>query len=309
MVSANCKWRWLSLVALASVIIAGPAPAQEVLRYKFKQGEKLHYVLEQKMNMTMAIMNNNIMMDMTQTIDTLWDIQSVDKDGTAKMTQKFDRVRFSMDGPMGKTEYDSKDGKVPEGPFGALMGPFFQALAGAEFKVTLDAHGQYDKVEVPDKLAEALKKLPMASAMGDLASVDGLKRLISQSGLILPNTALTKGKTWDKKIDIKLPFGKMETDTAFTYQGPTTHDGLKVEQFAMKPKMTIEPDPNANMKAKIKSQDNKGAAYFDATAGRLVETEVTQKTEMEVSAGGQDFTQKIDQKVSFKLQQDKTKAK
>jgi hypothetical protein len=80
-----------------------------------------------------------------------------------------------------------------------------------------------------------------------------------------------------------------------------TRDGNQLEQIALKPKMTIEADNNADVSVKIKSQDAKGTAYFDNKAGRFVEMKMTQTMEMEVSAGGQTLSQKIEKTVSMKL--------
>ena len=107
-----CKGRihWVSVLLVSLAAALGPAGAQGVLRYKFQQGEKLTYEIVQKMNMQMNVAGNKVTMDMTESIDTVWDIKSVDKDGKAKMTQKFERIRFSMTAPTGNIEYDSRDG-------------------------------------------------------------------------------------------------------------------------------------------------------------------------------------------------------
>src|SRR5262249_53888849 len=148
------------------------AQAQTTLRYKFKEGEKVAYVMEQKMAIQMNVQGNNVKMNMTQTIDTTWHVQSVDKEGKAKMTQSFDRIRFSMDTPMGKVEHDSKDGKVPGGPIGQAVGPMFQAMAGAEFSLMMDAQGKTSDFELPDKLTQALKNAPGAGGLGNMFSAD-----------------------------------------------------------------------------------------------------------------------------------------
>src|SRR6516165_8472568 len=88
----------VGLLSLTATLIGvSPANAQVTLRYKFKQGETLNYDLDQKMKMEMAIAGQNINMSMTQTLDMTWKVESVDKDGKAKIVQKFDRVRLTMD--------------------------------------------------------------------------------------------------------------------------------------------------------------------------------------------------------------------
>jgi hypothetical protein len=253
--------------------------------------------------MAMTVMGRDFNIDMGQTIDMTWNVTDVDADGKAKMTQTITRVRFTMDGPTGKVDYDSKDGKEPEGPIGKIMTPIFKALAGAEIGLTMDPQGKVSDIKVPEKLTKAAKSLPQGAGGGlsDMLSEDGLKQMMDQSGLRLPKEAVTKGKTWDQQLEMKSTFGKMKVDTVNTYEGSVTQDGKQVERVALKPKLAIETDENSPAKITVKSQDAKGSAYFDNAAGRLVASNMAQNMEMAVSVMGQDVTQKLKQTVSMKL--------
>lgn len=286
---------------LVVAVVALPAQAQVTLRYQFKEGEKLPYVMDQKMKMTMAVGGQNIEMNMNQTVDMTWNIQSVDKDGKAKMTQRFDRVRFTMEMPTGKIEYDSKDGKEPDDPIGKMIAPVFKAMVGSEFSLSMDARGRMSDVKVPDKLTEALKDIPGAAGLGDMFSGDAMKRMIDQSAMVLPEGPVTKGKSWEQKVETKTPLGKMKLDTTYTYEGPATKGDKKLEQVALKPKMEIEADAAAPVAIKVKDMDAKGTALFDNAAGRLVETNLTTNMEMEINAGGMNLSQKIEQVMTLKL--------
>src|SRR5439155_25094628 len=172
-------------------------------RYQFKAGDKLPYEMEQKMQMTMNVAGQAVEMSMTQQQDFLWEIKSVDKDGKAKVAQRFERIRFVMDGPMGKTEYDSKEGKEPEDVIGKAIIPIFKALAGAEFTLDMDSRGVMSNLKMPEKLIEAINDATGAGAagLGSMFDEEGMKRMLSQSGLILPEEAVTKGKSWEQKLD------------------------------------------------------------------------------------------------------------
>jgi hypothetical protein len=290
---------------LVAVCVCAPAQAQTTLRYRFKEGEKLNYLLEQKMKMKMTIQGRDITMDMTQTVNLSWNIQSVDKDGTAKMTQKFDRTRLSLNGPGVQFDYDSKDGKVPEGRIGMAMGPMLKAMGGLEITLTMDSSGRMKDVKVPDDFAKAVKQAGGGAGLGDLFSGESLQRMISQAGLVLPKEPVSRGKTWEQKVELKMPFGKMNTTNTLTYDGSVTRGGKTLEVIRLKPVIKIEADPKAPATLDLKSQDAKGTGYFDAKAGRLAETTLNQKMEMEINAGGQTITQNIQQDVSLKLQDGK----
>src|SRR5438067_2448652 len=65
----------LALLLVAGLLVSGSAARADAnLRYKFKAGEKLNYEMEQKMNMEMSVAGQNIKMEITQTIDMVWNI-------------------------------------------------------------------------------------------------------------------------------------------------------------------------------------------------------------------------------------------
>jgi hypothetical protein len=301
------KARTASALLLAGVVLglgAAPAQAQVTLRYKFKEGDKLNYDMAQKMEMKMNVAGNDITMNMNQDIDMAWRVLKVEPSGKAQIEQKIGRIRMTMDGlpGVGKIEYDSKDGKEPEGPIGKILGPILNALAGAEFTVTMDPRGEISDVKLPDKLAEAMKNLPAGGqGLGDMFSPEGLKRLVNQGGLVLPQEPVSKGKAWDQKVEMKMPFGMMKVVNQMTYEGTEDKGGKTLQRIGVTPKVTIEPDPNAPINIKTKATDAKGTAYFNNTAGRLVEMQMVQNMQMDIGAGGQDITQNIRTTTTLKL--------
>jgi hypothetical protein len=293
------------LLASGFFMASSAAKADVTLRYKFNDGEQLHYEMEQKMNMEINAAGQNTRIATEQTIDMTWKILSVDKDGTAKMTQKIDRVRLMMDGlPTGKLEFDSKEGKDIDGPVGQAITPILKALAGAEFDVTMDAQGKITNFKIPPDLAEAFKNRPAGAggAGGDLFSAEGLKHMVGQGSMVFPSQPIAKGKTWEQQFDMKLPTGgKMKMVNELTYGGPATANGKKFEKIMMKPKMTLEAGENAAIQMELKDQDSKGEANFDNEAGRLDNMNMTQIMNMAITVNGMTLDQKTEGKVTMKL--------
>jgi len=299
----------LRRILLAAVVLglgASSAQAQTTLRYKFKAGEKLNYEMQQKMEMKMNVAGNDIAMNMIQHIGMTWKVLEVTPEGKARIIQKMESIRMTMEGPppIGKMEYDSKTGKQPEGDLGKMLGPIFNALAGSEFTVTMDARGEISDVKVPDKLTEALKNsLGGAPGLGEMFSPDSLKRMINQGGIVLPKGPVTKDETWTQKMDTKMPFGTMQVINTMTYLGPATEGGKNLQKISVSPALTLEPDPNAPITIKMKGGVGKGSALFDNNAGRIVDVTITQNMQMDISAGGQDLTQNIKTTTVLKLKQ------
>jgi hypothetical protein len=293
-------WQKLGLLVVGAVLWTGSAHAQTTLRYKFKEGDKFGYVMEQKMKISTSVMGKDVEMNMNQGMDMSWHVLKVDKDGNAEVKMAFSGAKMSMDGPMGKVEVDSKNPKQPDDPIGKILSQTVAALAELEMTFTMDSVGEIKDIKMPEKVKNNLKAMPGAEAMGDLFSDEGLKKM-AQGGVVLPREAVSKGKTWSTKADMKMPFGKIKGDIQFTYDEAVEKDGKKLEKIALKPNVTIEAAPNAPLQLKLKSQEGKGYMYFDNVAGKLAEVDSTQIMEMTVEANNMTIQQKIEQKTTMKL--------
>ncbi len=283
-----------------SALTAGSLHAQTTLRFKFKDGDKLAYVLDQKMKMSTNVGGKDIQMHMDQSMTMDWQVLKVDSSGNAQVKMDFTGVKMVMDGPMGKVVVDSKDAKQPDDPVGKILAQVVSTIAGMQMTFTIDPTGHIKDVKVPDAVKTKLKNMPGAQAMGDLFSDEGLKKM-AQGGVVLPTEAVTKGKMWTQKADMKLPVGEIKGDIQFTYDGPVDKDGKKLEKIALKPNIKMEAGPNAPFQMKMKDQTGEGYVYFDNAAGRLAEVTSNQKMEMTIDANNMTILQKIDQSTTMKL--------
>ena len=259
---ANIRFRRASLGFITAILFGhfcdASAQAQTTLRWKFKQGEKLHYSMDQKMLMKMSVMGMDIEIKNTQTMDMTWAVLDVSEGGQAKMTQTIDRIRMKMDSPMFALEYDSKEGKEIEGPFGQILGPLFTALVGADIELTMSGQGEASDLKLPEKLVKAMQSNPALAQMGGMFTEEGLKNMMRQGGASLKKEAVSKGDTWNQKMEMKMGFiGTMKTNMDFTYLGPDTREGKKYEKIGLKADLAIEPAPGGMFQLAIKSQDRK----------------------------------------------------
>ena len=141
--------------------------------------------MEQNVDMSVSVMGNEVAMKVQQTMDYTWHIKSVSADGKASLTQITDRVRFKMEGPMVNIDYDSKTGKEPTDAIGKAVTGVLSGMVGAEFQMTMDARGQISDLKIPDKVKDAVKKLPGGGLGLDFASEDGFKKMMSQEHFAL----------------------------------------------------------------------------------------------------------------------------
>jgi Family of unknown function (DUF6263) len=294
----------LLFVLVPLTLCTTAAQAQTALRWKFKAGDKINYVTEQNTTSKGSIMGMEIETKMSQIVEMSWTVKSVTSDGVAEMTQTIDRMRMNMQMPFGGFDFDSKDGKDIEGPIGEIIGPILKTLAGAEMSLKMDATGAVRDIKLPEKLVESLGSNPILAQFGEMFSEDGIKQM-TQGGAgsvgSFPKNPVSKGETWEKKAEMKNPFGTIVVVTSSTYAGPETRDGVKLEKIDLKMTQTIEPAPGGMFEIKIGEQDSKGAAYFDNTQGRLVNQELKQKMKMEIDVMGNVIEQDVETVMTIKL--------
>jgi hypothetical protein len=290
-------FRHLTVFAALSALLALPglpsASAADTLRWKFTPGESLKYTMEQKTSQGMKAQGQELKTTLNQTVDLHWDVKGV-TNGVADMTQTIDRVRTKIEGPGQVFEFDSSAEKAPEGPIATLLTPLLKALVGAEFSFKMDGKGQLTDIKVPQKLLDTLRQAGPAAAAGGVFSEEGMKNLISQSSLALPEGTVEKGANWKQQSKVPVPMiGTLLMDKTYTFAGPDEKAPGR-DLITLDTKVTLEPAADSNVAVKISSQQGKGEFSFDNKSGRVVSSHVNDKLMMSISVNGQDLEQSTD---------------
>jgi len=293
----------LSLAVLGLGVLCAAAGAGEpALRYRFQEGQKLNYAMDQKITMTISAGGQEVPVEVHQVMDLTWAVGAVDKDGKARITQTIDRIRVKVDGPTGKMDFDSQAAKTGEEGEGQDLGKFLKGMVGASTQVTMDSRGQTSDFKASDKFKEALKENPAAAMMGPMFTEKGMEQIMNRSGVVFPAGDITKGQSWTSSLDMPVPgAGKMVLTTKTTFEGEEKRDGKALAKLSLAPTVKLETDKDAPVAMQVKEQEAKGTAWFDGAAGRLVETEVSQTMLLQGEGGGQAFSNKIKQRTTFKL--------
>jgi hypothetical protein len=287
----------LAVVTVVAVLSdASTTRAEDPLRWKLETGQKLNYNMVQDMTIGVAggpLGNQN--MQIHQVMNMIWDVVEAKEDGDALIRQKFDRVQTKMTmPPLGVVEYDSASDQAPVG-IAAMLAPVYKALTEAEFELTMTPRGEIKDVMIPEKLIEALKASPNAAALGDLATPDGFKKMMSQSALVLPENAPQAGEQSETKVEMGAPFGgKQIVQTTYRYDGTKDIDGVTCAAF--QPTMTMAYE--GENQPKIKEQESSGEILFNIAAGRLHSSKLDQKMTMEQAAG---MLMTINQKIAVEV--------
>jgi hypothetical protein len=286
---------WLKTAALVFVIGAAGLPlahGQETLSWKFRDGDVLKYTTEQTTMLSFKVMGKERKQKRAQSVTYTWSINGVSEAGEADITQRIERLTMKVEAPPYMPfEFDSSTPatNVPE-PFEGEVRQLKAAL-GAEFSFKMKPSGEIQSIKIPDA---TLKKLRDGLAQGgdeqDGFSEQALKDMVTQqSPPAFPDGPLEPGKSWNSKpTRMNLPLGTLVLDRSFTFQGADPKSP-NLMQITMEGRVSLEPA--SNVTAKIRAQDGKGSLTFDKQSGRLVSSRGAQKTDMVITAGGQEADQ------------------
>jgi hypothetical protein len=295
------------LVLMLTLALAAAAGADE-LRWKFKEGETLDYVLKRGVEGKITLSGAEIAFVLEMIFDTNWKATSVAADGTAAVDLTVDRIQVDMNSPLGgQLAYDSKAEKEPEGPVWAQLGPVMKGMLGQTFKAKISPLGVVADIELPAALKEVLAKQEVGENRrqgfgigGNAFNEKGIKELIVQSVLPLPDKA-ENGATWSRAFENELPMmGKQTSETTFTYAGMEQVNSQNLAKVTAVTEVLFEPAEDPRAELEIVGQEAQATYYFDPAAGHLINSEGVQQMQMEIS-GQQELTQEIAETVSMRL--------
>jgi Family of unknown function (DUF6263) len=299
---ASRNWRQVCLVIVPLVVLAVgmPARADTQLRWKFHPGDKTRYEMTMAMTQEMKSGDMPLEVKMTQIMEMTWEVKDVSEDGDATMNQTIDRVRMEMTLPtpgQAPIKYDSQQGSGAPGT--EMLGKIFDAMVGKPFVVKVTPLGTVKEMKAPEGMLAAFKNTPLQGT--GIFSEDGLKQMISQSMMPVPEQDVSEGTTWDQSSELQTPpFGKQVTKTEYKFVGQQERDGKKLDKIDVTLNAKFEPTADAQTKLKLTSNKAGGEVLWDNTAGRPVESKVDSNMKFEISVGGQSIEQGVTTTVSMK---------
>ena len=261
----------------------GPAEAAEKLfRWNLKPEQTLRVRIQQlvRTEKTGAGKPTNISIDML--MEMTWSVNEVSADGTAKITQSLDRFTVSMNTSQGPPiEYDSEASTSVSGPAQGVA-ESVAPLIGAKFLVTMNNRGEFLAVNLP--AGEGGDKPPPASpSLGLAFSLEGISQILRQSAVVLPAESLDDGSQWTSTHSLESSLGKLAQHNTYTYAGTVDRGGIPREKIEVSSQLELLalPKSEASSRSKIVEQTQSGVLWFDAEAGRFVETELAQSLTLE----------------------------
>jgi len=242
------------------------------LAWKLKKGEPFYQEMTTDTTQNMTVMGQKITQAQKVTFYLSW--TPVDyKDGNWTIKQKIEGVKMEIEIGGNKIPFDS----TKKGPGLNPLSNFFKALVGSEFTLVFDPDMKISKIEGRDKFLKKLVKenQAMEPLLNTILSDEALKQMSDPAFGVIPNKAVKKGDSWEKKSILNMgPIGSFNTTYRCRYEGP---DENHLQRIKVDPILEyLPPGPNAGgalpfkiLKADLNSKESKGDILFDSEKGRV----------------------------------------
>lgn len=268
-----------ALCVLVFFLTASGTPAQTTFRWRWTEGDKVKYVIEDKSASKTKIGQEVFDLDQTLILDTAWQMNGVAPNGEMQIVITVERLRFNADGKgaaaIGLVSFDSKDDAKPQSKPEKSVAAVFDSIVRSKVVVHIDTRGKVTKFEIESKLRAIFEDnatRELAGFFGDLFTADGFRHRLTNWIVEFPEQAVSVGGSWTENKLSRL--GKsLACAHSYVHSGRADRNGQTLEKVEVKPEFKLPKDEKA--KTKIASQSGEGTVYFDVQKGRIVESIVT----------------------------------
>lgn len=262
------------IAAVGVLTAAAGVRAAEPLRWKFAPNEQLDYEITGATAISLG--QPPSVYRLRQQLDVTWRVQQVDDAGGATIEQTVRRVRLELDDPLGTVEYDSQTDDEPSS-LAALLAPVFEAVLEHPIGFKLSARGEPSDVQLLPPLLEAVANVPLAKALGQFASEEGLRGLLIPRLPKLPEGKIKPDQQWSQATEsVNQLSGWAKVETTYRYSGERQEvrntgdgdeEGITLAEIAIEPKVTFAANEKSSVK--VSDEQSSGALLFDRSFGRL----------------------------------------
>ena len=280
-------------VALAvALLLAAPVAAQTVtLRYNWTQGDVLTYRMVVRTSSTItggSAGGGSFEQTLGQTLKVT--VAAVAPDGTATLRQSIEGVSMEVNGPGGRTSYDSaKPPPVDADPRLLAMAKTYGGMVGEAISVTMAPNGAIKRIDgsarIVDKLMADLPRDPMAGGLAQgikaMLSEDALRSSLEQSFSRMPDAVVRIGDSWTAQHSMGADaVGKIVGTSTFTLKAIEGTGAAAVARIGVSLALKQEavPPAGASMVVKLGDSRGEGELLFNVPKGAVQRN--TMRTEM-----------------------------
>lgn len=163
----------LSVVILLATVCS--AADKIDLKLRLKAGDSHEMKMTQTQDIAQTMNGSEFKMKQTQEMVMGLDCISVDANGIMDVKMTYKSMKMSMEGPMGKMEFDSAKPKSTDAntpPQEKMMTGIFSAIVGSEFQLKIKPNGETCDVrgisEMMNKMKGAMQADAQSQAVGNV---------------------------------------------------------------------------------------------------------------------------------------------
>lgn len=190
----------LLLFALCRSILAQDTNTpREPIRWKFTEGDNFSVTIHQDTTVNTKVDVRNVEQSNQMDLTIEWQVQSVDRDGTAVIDQKISKILATIILPdkTGKPVVHQYDSSVEKHSGDArLLASSLSKLLDQSVTITMSARGEISDVKIPDETLDSLRQMPGSIEGRQAFSIESLRELFQSAGTELPNSVLAIGDSW-----------------------------------------------------------------------------------------------------------------
>jgi len=262
------------LLALAVIGVGSSTlSAQGVLQWKFRAGEKLHYVRTRDQTTSRTVEGVKSRATILATTDITLVVNEVAADRSAQIAMLIDRIRYERKSAQGEMKYDSSTDPPPNGA-DPRFAENLKELLGSEFVFRMTPRGEISDIRVSERTTKraAVSQAKPTSAQSAMM----VRNLLPY--LRLPDDPVSTGKTWPEQTEYVEPvLGLRRVDITYRYVRPELNAGRPVEKISLTADVRFVALPKPKVIVDVKRNELTGTIYFDKAAGRVVMKETKEQ--------------------------------
>lgn len=273
-------------VLLSSLSSLSAQEAQQpTLAWKFAVGDQFDVEFQQQQDVLTRIDARDRTLESEMILAVRWDVTAVSKTGVATIDQTIKRVRIRTGTPGAEVkklvDVDTDRETTPRGVSRQVM-ELVEQLVDHQFILEIAADGKVNSLEASPELVSVLAGFPETSALKGVFSATEMKRLASESPMMLAEEAVAQGDSWSNQAEVSIITGDgRELDFVRNVNSTATEISSKQAKIGIEIELSQKPLPEKEVASaltsplELKSFSGVGEMRFDRSLGIVSSSKVT----------------------------------